>query len=126
METNIYKEQRVLYKINGDWKVGTLMRAVLNPGGLWFDIEGIDGQWASVAMDKIFFNARKLEEWEKDPADGTLIPKEEFIDDLENDRVDESDGTAFVSDGEYQYYNIPKLRSNWIRKQPFDYVVWVN
>lgn len=35
-------------------------------------------------------------------------------------------GTAYISDGEYQYYNVPRLNKNWFNKQPFDYVVWIN
>lgn len=125
METNIYKGQRVLYKNNSNWKIGNLVAANLKEDDLYFTVKNINGIEESATLENLFLNARELDDWEKDPDVGTLITKENFIKDIEEGLVNASDGTAYVSDGIYQYYNIPKLHANWIKKQPFDYVVWL-
>lgn len=130
MELNIYSGQRVLYK-NGKsgWQVGTLVHdgAYLLETGLSFDVYGPDGITKErVTLENLFLNARKLEPWEKNLKNGVLFTKEDFIDAIENDEVTAADGTGYMSDGDYIYYTIPHLNITWIKKQPFDYVVWIN
>lgn len=131
MDFNAYAGQRILYKgKEQSWRAGYLVRdgVHLNDDGLNFNV--IDGEngniECAIKIKNIFFNARELTDWETDPYEGVLIPKEQFIDDIENENLKDSDGEAFVSDGKYVYYSIPRLNANWIRKQPFDYVAWYN
>ena len=45
---------------------------------------------------------------------GKIIELDDFEKNLES---------AWVSDGEYYYYPVTKFNENWIRKQPFEYIM---
>lgn len=121
MEFNAYAGQRVLYKINGhNWKVGTLVDASFEEEGLYFSIHDLDNENynISVPINNIFFNARKLEDWET----AYIYSKEHFLELIENEEVSSKNNEAWMSDGEYAYYTIGKWNKNWITKQPFKYI----
>ena len=127
MELNIYGGKRILYKMGGKggWHTGVLMNggAILSPSGLTFMIGDIENDnLEEVKPENIFFDSKPLEDWMK--SDEVLIKKEQFAQDIEDDYVHDTDGDGYMSDGEYYYYNIPRLNANWIRKQPLPYVVW--
>lgn len=129
MGFNAYAGQRVLYKTSEHgWRAGNLVDAGLEENGLYFNIHDIkdDKYDVSTSIDNIFFETRQLEDWELDPEYGTLISKEEFIEDIKENRVIAAEGTAYMSDGKYQYYAVPRLNENWLNKQPFDYVIWIS
>lgn len=125
---NMYGGQRILFKENGKWAAGNLKLdgAHLTEKGLFFDVETSTGTTATVGFEDLFLHARKLEDWELDPDYGTLVSKEDFIEDIKEERVVAAEGTAYMSDGEYQYYSVPRLNENWLNKQPFDYIVWIS
>ena len=128
MEFNAYAGQRVLYKTKEHgWQVGELFGTNLKEDGLYFYVHKLnDACNTTVPIENIFFDTRKLEDWELEPGYGILIRKEDFIEDIKEGRVSASEGTAYMSDGEYQYYSVPRLNENWLNKQPFDYVVWID
>ena len=127
MEKRIYAGQQVLYKIGGKgtWRTGVLMAggANLTKDGLTFMVGDIENDnLEEVKPDNIFFDSHELDDWMKD--DDILYSKEEFAQHIEDGDFVDCEGDAFMSDGEYYYYNVPRLNANWIRKQSLDYVVW--
>lgn len=122
MDFNAYAGQRVLYKINGhNWKVGTLVDAGLEEEGLYFCIHDLedDNYDISTSINNIFFNARKLDDWEKE---SYLFEKQEFLNYVAENDLHPQTQPAYISDGEYIYYLVAKFNANWLNKQPFKYV----
>ena len=127
METKIHAGRRVLYKHNSGWKPGELLAnsARLTSEGLYFSImnqEGIMEQ--DVLYDNLYLDGVQLQDWEQDPSNGVLFEVEEFLQKMEEEELTKNDGTAYVSDGEYRYYPVSTFTKNWIKKQPFRYIVW--
>lgn len=123
---NIYAGQRVLYKDNFNWRVGILLDSTtaLKTKGLFLTVQDLtDSTEHFVEINNIYLNAVELT-WEKDEPE-TLIPIEDFIEDVEDNLFTNSDGIGYVSDGEYKYYPIT-FKKNWLEKQPFKYIVWYN
>lgn len=131
MEIKIHAGQRVLYKHDGQWCVGqltNLMAPVLNRKGLFLFInpkeymDTADPQYLHDAeINDIFFEAKPVEDWMQQY--GYLMSKEEYIEFIQSDEFDKNIEHAYVSDGEYYYYNVNKYSEQWLRKQPFDYIV---
>ena len=127
MEFNIRADKRVLYKYgNSGWLVGTVYKtrnAEVNEQGIWIPIVpiGIDPEeeihWAEI--HNIFTDGAELESWMHD----YLIPKEEYIKITQEDEFERNLERAWVSDGEYYYYQVAKFNEGWIRKQPFEYIL---
>ena len=125
MEFDIRADKRVLYKNgNSGWLVGTVCHtenAEVNEQGIWIPIAPIDTEgeihWAEI--HHIFTDGAKLDDWMKD----YLVTKEEYIKIIESDDFEKNLESAWVSDGEYYYYPVTKFNENWIRKQPFEYIM---
>ena len=125
MEFDIRADKRVLYKNgNSSWLVGTVCHAEnaeVNEQGVWIPIAPIDTEdeihWAEI--HHIFTDGAKLDDWMKD----YLVTKEEYIKIIELDDFEKNLENAWVSDGEYYYYPVTKFNENWIRKQPFEYIM---
>jgi len=131
MELDIHEGKRVLYKHNGQWKVGELTEAhntKLTNKGLYLSIipKEFIGQDASYLHDAeindIFLDATPVEDYWRDYKD-IFMTKEEYIKFIESEDFIKASEQAYVSDGEYYYYPISKYNKNWIEKQPFEYVV---
>ena len=126
---NIYANQRVLYKgPNHAWRVGHLVMngALLQSDGLFFMVqdEETNGTELHVALNDLFLDARELQDWVRDRDNHFLYTKEEFISMLQDEDFDIRSGTAYMSDGEYEYYKVAHFNENWINRQPFKYIVW--
>ena len=126
---NIYANQRVLYKgPNHSWRTGHLIMngALLQEDGLYFMVqdEETNGTELHVPLNDLFLEARQLENWMCDPHNGILYHKETFIEMLQDEDFDPRDGTAYVSDGEYEYYKVAHFNESWLNRQPFDYITW--
>ena len=125
MDINLRAGQRVLYKKNGGWRVGTLPPGSMNltTEGLFANVYDINEQRfeKNVNVNNLFLNGIELEDWAKSPE--YCIPKDKFIEYMHTDEFIQERHTAFVSDGEYAYYPVNKFNENWINKQPFEYIV---
>ena len=126
---NIYAGQRVLYKVNdSSWRVGNLITngAFLGEDGLRFMVQDPDGEKTDmgIPVSNLFFEAEKLQDWEKDSSNGIIYTKQEFIDYINDEEFDARLGEAFVSDGEYKYYRVAHFNEGWINRQPFEYILW--
>lgn len=130
MDLKIHKGMRVLYKHNGQWEVGELtevQNTVLTDKGLFLSI--IPGKFIGGAipyyheaeLNDIFFEAKPVEDWMAQY--GYLMPKEKYIDFIQSEDFDKNIEHAYVSDGEYYYYNVNKYSEQWLNKQPFDFIV---
>ena len=133
MELNIHAGQRVLYKQNGQWRVGELAQAnAFVDKGLFLPVIPQENFYTSaeytmVEINDIFFDAKPVEDFWKDYSD-IFMSKEEYIKIIECDDENfvKALEQAYVSDGEYYYYKINKFNRAWLTKQPFDYVVRLN
>jgi len=120
MERNIHAGMRVLYKKNGQWKVGTLQEgdAIIDDKGLALPI--VDEE-SYADFNDIFFDGFEIDEYIKDYKE-YFMTKEEYIAFIQGDDFDRQLENAYVSDGEYGYYPVSRYTKNWIEKQPFDYI----
>lgn len=132
MEFNIHAGQRVLYKQNGQWRVGELAQAnAFVDKGLFLPVIPEENFYTSmeytmVEINDIFFDAKPVKDFWKDYSDIFMI-KEDYIQMIEEDEeFEKAIEEAYVSDGEYYYYKINKFNRAWLTKQPFDYVVRLN
>lgn len=127
MEINIHAGQRVLYKSEGQWKVGELARAnAYVDKGLYVPVIPQENLYTSldtimVEINDLFLEAKVVEDWMQQY--GYLMSKEDYIDFINSEDFDKNIEHAYMSDGEYYYYNVNKYSENWLKKQPFDYVV---
>lgn len=131
MDLKIHKGMRVLYKHNGQWEVGELtnqMQPALTEKGLFIFIIPKDYMDADevpyyhdAELNDIFFEAKPVEDWMTQY--GYLMPKEKYIEFIQSEDFDKNIEHAYVSDGEYYYYNVNKYSEQWLNKQPFDYIV---
>lgn len=127
MDLNIHAGQRVLYKHNGQWAVGTLEESdmhSLTGVGLFLRIipKGQTNVIHIAEINDIFLDAQPVEDWMKQY--NQCMTKEKYIEIVENDEnFVKALEQAYISDGEYYYYPITKFNRSWIEKQPFDYVV---
>ena len=125
---NIYANQRVLYKHNRAWRTGHLVMngAILQSDGLFFMVqdEETNGTEMHVPLNELFLEARELQDWMRDPSNGFLYTKEKFIEMMNDEDFDPRNGTAYVSDGEYEYYKVAHFNKAWIDRQPFEYITW--
>lgn len=121
MKFNIHAGMRVLYKENGQWKVGTLQEgdALIDDTGVYLPVIGKESY---VELNDFYFESFKIEDWFKDYSN-YFMTKEQYINFVESEEFIKAAENAYVSDGEYGYYPISKYTRNWIEKQPFDYVV---
>ena len=121
MKYNIRAGMRVLYKDNGQWKVGTLQAgdALIDDGGVYLPVIGKDSY---VELNDFYFESFKIEDWLKDYPE-YFMTKEQYIAFVESEDFSKATENACVSDGEYGYYPISKYTRNWIEKQPFEYVI---
>ena len=81
---NIYAGQRVLYKVNNSaWRVGNLITngAFLGEDGLRFMVQDPDGEKTDmgIPVSNLFFEAEKLQDWEKDPSNDIIYTKQELL-----------------------------------------------
>lgn len=129
---NIHAGQRVLYKHNGQWKVGELdaLPATVNEKGVFFFIiphEFIGKPKDEVAyvedaeINNLYLDAKPVEDWMAEY--NQLISMNDYIDIVNDEDFDKNAENAYVSDGEYYYYSINKFTEQWLKKQPFAYVV---
>lgn len=129
---NIYAGQRVLYKHNGQWKVGELdaLPATVNEKGVFFFIiprEFIGNSKSEipyvedVEINNLYLDAKPVEDWMAEYHQ--LITMDEYIEFIASEDFDKNAEDAYVSDGEYYYYSINKFTESWLKKQPFAYVV---
>ena len=129
---NIHSGQRILYKHNGQWKVGELdtIPAIVNDKGVFFyvipyefigkprhEIKYIE----SAEINNLYLEAKPVEEWMREY--GQLITKESYLEIIADEDFDKNAEVAYVSDGEYYYYPINKFTESWLKKQPFDFIV---
>jgi hypothetical protein len=131
MEIKIHAGQRVLYKHNGQWCVGKLtnqMSPELTEKGLFVFVipkDYMDAEEVSylhdVEINDLFLEAIPVEDWMAQY--GYLMPKEDYINFIKSEEFDKNTERAYVSDGEYYYYNVNKYSEQWLNKQPFDYIV---
>lgn len=124
MSVKVRAGARVLYKNgNSGWLVGTVMegKAEVNTLGVFIPIIEKDvnpeEEYAWSEITELFTDAQPVESWMK------LIPKEDYIKIIEDEDFEKNLELAFVSDGEYYYYQVNKFNKNWIMKQPFDYII---
>ena len=131
MDLKIHNGMRVLYKHNGQWCVGKLtnqMSPELNEKGLfvfvipkdYMDTEEVP-YLHDVEINDLFLEAVPVEDWMSQY--GYLMPKEKYIEFIQSEDFDKNIEHAYVSDGEYYYYNVNKYSEQWLNKQPFDYIV---
>lgn len=129
---NIHAGQRVLYKHNGQWKVGELdaLPATVNEKGVFFFIiprEFIGNSKSEipyvedVEINNLYLDAKPVEDWMAEYHQ--LITMDEYIEFIASEDFNKNAEDAYVSDGEYYYYSINKFTESWLRKQPFAYVV---
>ena len=131
MEINIKAGQRVLYKHDGQWCIGKLtnqMPPELTEKGLFVFVIPKDYMDAEevpylhdVEINDLFLDAKPVEDWMKQY--NYLMTKEDYITYIQSDDFDHMTENGWVSDGEYYYYTISRYTENWLRKQPFDYIV---
>ena len=131
MDLKIHNGMRVLYKHNGQWCVGKLtnqMSPELNERGLFVFVIPKDYMDAEevpylhdVEINDLFLEAIPVEDWMAQY--GYLMPKEKYIEFIQSEDFDKNIEHAYVSDGEYYYYNVNKYSEQWLNKQPFDYIV---
>ena len=131
MEIKIHAGQRVLYKHNGQWCVGkltNLMSPELNEKGLFVFVipkDYMDAEHAPYLHDAeindLFLEAVPVEDWMAQY--GYLMSKEDYINFIKSEEFDKNVEHAYVSDGEFYYYNVNKYSEQWLNKQPFDYIV---
>lgn len=127
---NIYANQRVLYREQRThpWRVGHLIMngAMLQSNGLFFMVqdEETNGTAMHVALNDLFFECHELQDWVRDVNNGILFTKNDFLEMIEDEEFDPREGTAYVSDGEYEYYKVARFNKSWIDKQPFEYITW--
>ncbi len=127
METKIFAGRRVLYKHNSGWRVGELLPngVKLTPEGLFFSIMNVDGILEpQIPYEHLYFDSVELKDWERDPSNGVLYTVDDFLQKMEDEELTKNDGLAYVSDSEYRYYPVSTFTKNWIKKQPFQYIVW--
>ena len=129
---NIHAGQRVLYKHNGQWKVGELdaLPATVNEKGVFFFViprEFIGNSKSEIPyvedaeINNLYLDAKPEEDWMAEYHQ--LITMDEYIKFIASEDFDKNAEDAYVSDGEYYYYSINKFTESWLRKQPFAYVV---
>lgn len=131
MDLKIHNGMRVLYKHNGQWCVGKLtnqMSPELTEKGLFVFVIPKDYMDAEevpylhdVEINDLFLEAVPVEDWMAQY--GYLMPKEKYIEFIQSEDFDKNIEHAYVSDGEYYYYNVNKYSEQWLNKQPFDYIV---
>ena len=127
MELKIHAGQRVLYKHEGQWHVGEIAQAAAYVDkGLFIPVHPQETMYDNldhimVEINDLFLEAIPVEDWMSQY--GYLMPKEEYIKFIQSDEFDKNIEHAYVSDGEYYYYNVNKYSEQWLRKQPFDYIV---
>ena len=131
MDLKIHNGMRVLYKHNGQWCVGKLtnqMSPELNERGLFVFVIPKDYMDAEevpylhdVEINDLFLEAIPVEDWMAQY--GYLMPKEKYIEFIQSEDFDKNIEHAYVSDGEYYYYNVNKYSEQWLNKQPFDFIV---
>jgi len=121
MNKTIHANMRVLYKENGQWKIGTLQAgdALIDEKGLFLPI--VDKE-SYVDFNDIFFDAIPVEDWHKKYSE-YFMTKKEYIEYIQSDEFDKQIENAYVSDGEYAYYRVNKFNETWLMKQPFEYIV---
>jgi hypothetical protein len=124
MSVKVRAGARVLYKNgNSGWLVGTVMegKAEVNALGVFIPIieknVNPEEEYAWCEINELFTDAQPVEPWMK------LISKEDYIKIIEDEDFEKNLELAFVSDGEYYYYQVNKFNKNWIMKQPFDYII---
>ena len=131
MDLKIHNGMRVLYKHNGQWCVGKLTNQespVLTEKGLfvfvipknYMDAKEIP-YLHDVEINDLFLEAIPVEDWMAQY--GYLMPKEDYINFIKSEEFDKNIEHAYVSDGEYYYYNVNKYSEQWLNKQPFDFIV---
>ncbi len=121
LDTTLYTNKQVLFKHNGAWCAGKLLAAHLTESDLVFSIMDTSNMMHEADINHLYLYARKIAPYEQ----AYLISKDSFIpmiDELELTNGDCEDGA--MSDGEYIYYPLAKMNSNWLEKQPFEYVFW--
>ncbi len=128
---NIHAGQRVLYKHNGQWNVGKLtnqMPPELTEKGLFVFVipkDYIDAEEIPYLHDaeinNLYLDAKPVEDWMAEY--NQLISMNDYIDIVNDEDFDKNAENAYVSDGEYYYYSINKFTEQWLKKQPFAYVV---
>lgn len=128
---NIHAGQRVLYKHNGQWNVGKLtnqMPPELTEKGLFVFVIPKDYMDAEevpylhdAEINNLYLDAKPVEDWMAEY--NQLISMNDYIDIVNDEDFDKNAENAYVSDGEYYYYSINKFTEQWLKKQPFDYVV---
>ena len=74
-----------------------------------------------VEINDLFLEAVPVEDWMAQY--GYLMPKEKYIEFIQSEDFDKNIEHAYVSDGEYYYYNVNKYSEQWLNKQPFDFIV---
>jgi len=131
MDLKIHNGMRVLYKHNGQWSVGKLtnqMSPELTEKGLFVFVIPKDYMDAEevpylhdVEINDLFLEAVPVEDWMAQY--GYLMPKEKYIEFIQSEDFDKNLEHAYVSDGEYYYYNVNKYSEQWLNKQPFDFIV---
>jgi len=131
MDLKIHDGMRVLYKHNGQWCVGKLtnqMSPELTEKGLFIFVIPKDYMDAEevpylhdVEINDLFLEAVPVEDWMAQY--GYLMPKEKYIEFIQSEDFDKNLEHAYVSDGEYYYYNVNKYSEQWLNKQPFDFIV---
>ena len=131
MDLKIHNGMRVLYKHNGQWCVGKLtnqMSPELTEKGLFVFVIPKDYMDAEevpylhdVEINDLFLEAVPVEDWMSQY--GYLMPKEKYIEFIQSEDFDKNIEHAYVSDGEYYYYNVNKYSEQWLNKQPFEFIV---
>ena len=126
MKIDLHAGQRVLYKRNGIWRVGTLPPGSLNltTEGLFANVFDVQDKTfeKNVNVNNLYLDGFELDEWTK--TSEYCMPKADFIEFMHSDDFIQNAYVAYVSDGEYAYYPVNKFHENWINKQPFDFIVW--
>lgn len=128
---NIHAGQRVLYKHNGQWNVGKLsnqMPPELTEKGLFVFVIPKDYMDAEevpylhdAEINNLYLDAKPVEDWMAEYHQ--LITMDEYVEFVNSEDFDKNAEDAYVSDGEYYYYSISKFNEQWLRKQPFAYIV---
>lgn len=127
MELKIRAGMRVLYKHNGQWNVGELAQAnAYVDNGLFLPVIKKENLYTStdyimIEINDLFLESKPVEDWMSQY--GYLMPKNEYIEFISSEEFDKNIEHAYVSDGEYYYYNVNKYSEQWLNKQPFDYIV---
>ena len=128
---NIHAGQRVLYKHNGQWNVGKLTNQIppeLTEKGLFVFVIPKDYMDAEeipylhdAEINNLYLDAKPVEDWMAEYHQ--LITMDEYVEFVNSEDFDKNAEDAYVSDGEYYYYSISKFNEQWLRKQPFAYIV---